>query len=404
MTELGPRRARRGNLVPGEDLPRQESRTGAEAGTARWERIARAEHSLRAAPSRPSGIGGWSRWLALPVGCLLLAGWAACCVVPAQRWSALATVVVLLAAIAPLTAVAAVPLATVAVRRRRWFCAGAAVLAGLFPWWFALGYAASSDAAVPAGGSVVHLMIVDARQGQANAADVVAAVAGGRADLLVVTELSGTLAHDLTAAGLDSLVQARSVQLPGQGLAPDVPEAGLGVWSRFPVDGVQPISGTTWPALTARVVADGAGFTLITGHVAPPMPDGGVRWAQDLAALRATAAGVQAGGGQAVASVAAGSVAGAASVSGPVVLLGNLNATPWHADFRLFAAAGLQDAGDSLGQGLRPTWPTWSPIPLLPLDHALVGGGVRVEAVDTVIIGGTDHRALLVTLRIPRSS
>jgi len=386
MTELGPRRARRGSQVPGAELPRQVPGADLPRQESRRPRSA----PRRPAPARPAGLAGWSRWLVLPAGCLLLAAWAASCVVPALRWDALATVVASLAAIAPLAAVAAVPLVTVAVRRRRWFSAGAAVLAGLFPWWFALGYAASSDTPVAAGGTAVHLMIVDARQGQADAAGVVAAVASGHADLLVVTELSGTLAHDLTAAGLDALVQARSVQLPGQALAADVPEAGLGVWSRFPVDAVREISGTQWPALTARVVADGAAFTLITGHVAPPMPDGGVRWAQDLAVLRAQAAAAQAAPGR--------------PGGGPVVLLGNLNATPWHADFRRFASVGLQDAGDSLGQGLRPTWPTWSPFPLLPLDHALVGGGIRVEAVDTVIIGGTDHRALLVTLRIPPSS
>ncbi len=395
MTDPGPRRARRGRphaaaapAVVSEaaarsahELPRQESRRGSGAAPAatggrrnRW--------SGPPGP-RPSSPLGWARWLLLPAGGLLLAGWAACCLVDAGGFGGAATAVAALAALAPFEVVVAVPLVTVAVRHRRWLSAGLAAVAALLPWWFALGYAAPSDTPVQAGAGVVHLMVVDAQQGRASARDVVAAAAAGHADLLVVTELSGTLAHDLTAAGLDRLMQARSVQLPGQQQVPDVPEAGLGVWSRIPVDAVQPVLGTQWPAVTARVSADGAALTLVTGHATPPVPDGGLRWAQDLAALRDRAA----------AAVAAG---------GPVVLLGNLNATPWHADFRRFAAVGLEDAADRLGQGLRPTWPAWSPFPVLPLDHALVGGAVGVDAIDTMIIGGTDHRALLVTLRIPR--
>jgi endonuclease/exonuclease/phosphatase (EEP) superfamily protein YafD len=127
-----------------------------------------------------------------------------------------------------------------------------------------------------------------------------------------------------------------------------------------------------------------ASFTLVTGHVVPPLTHGGTAWGRDLTALRAASA--------------------AARASGPVVVLANINATPWHADFRTFSGSGLVDAADALGQGLRPTWPTWSPLALLPLDHALVGGGVAVDQVDTVVIAGTDHRALVVTLGVPRST
>jgi len=56
-----------------------------------------------------------------------------------------------------------------------------------------------------------------------------------------------------------------------------------------------------------------------------------------------------------------------------------------------------------VGQGLRPTWPTWSPLPIAPVDHLLVGPGLGVADADTTTIGGSNHRALIVTLIIPHA-
>ena len=53
-----------------------------------------------------------------------------------------------------------------------------------------------------------------------------------------------------------------------------------------------------------------------------------------------------------------------------------------------------------LGRGLRPTWPNWSPVPLLPTDHALVAG-LGVTEQTSLPIDGTDHRALSVCLAVP---
>jgi len=84
------------------------------------------------------------------------------------------------------------------------------------------------------------------------------------------------------------------------------------------------------------------------------------------------------------------------------VLVGDLNATPWNEQFRrLQKASGLSDAADVLGKGLRPTWPVWSPMPLSPVDHVLVGGGVGVRSVGTATVPGSNHRALVVEVTPP---
>ena len=82
-------------------------------------------------------------------------------------------------------------------------------------------------------------------------------------------------------------------------------------------------------------------------------------------------------------------------VEGPVLLLGDLNVTPWSVHFRRFAqAAGLRRA--SQGRGPQLTWPAL-PWPLsIPLDHALhrpevcivakrIGNGVRSDHYPVIV-------------------
>jgi len=80
---------------------------------------------------------------------------------------------------------------------------------------------------------------------------------------------------------------------------------------------------------------------------------------------------------------------------GPLLLLGDLNVTPWSFHFRRFAQeAGLRDA--SQGRGPQTTWPAL-PWPLsIPLDHALhrpevcivdkrIGNGVRSDHYPVIV-------------------
>jgi endonuclease/exonuclease/phosphatase (EEP) superfamily protein YafD len=315
---------------------------------------------------------------ALTVGALLVIAWAATSLAPLLKVWALGTAVVSVASLIPLIPVAAVPLVTVAVRRRRWVPLVATVLAAAAPWAFVLGYAAPDNpASRSTTGPAMRLMLVCGDHGNVDAQAVVTAVRSQQVDVLVITELTSTLVHTLTAAGLDRMLEARSMQLPTSGTA-DAMDAGLGVWSRIDVGAAASLTGTHWPA--ASVVlrpSGGAAVTLLATHVAPPLAAGAVSWADDLAILRHTAAGMD----------------------GDAVMLGSLNAMPWHRQFRAFDATGLSDAAEVLGRGLRPTWPTWLPVPVLSVDHALVSRRIGVTSVDTVVVTGSDHRGLLVSLR-----
>lgn len=310
-----------------------------------------------------------------PVLGALLLGWSLTTLVGDVRWGPLSVVPVVLACTSPLTSLAAVPMAAVLVQHRRWASLVLPVAAALLPWSFVVNYALAADP--PAGPAVpLRALLVTAQDGHAAAGDVAGAARSQRTDLLVVTELSNRLAHDLAAPGLlpDGLVP-RYVRVPDDGSA----AGGIGVYSRFAIDEkrVRTLRGTRWPAVVAAVPVGPAVVTLVAGHVARPTSGHLDRWRRDLDAFR-----------------------GAERIRGPVLVLANLDATPWNPQFRWVVSGRLHDAADVLGQGLRPTWPRWTPVPLLATDHALVAG-LGVTDVDALAVDGSDHRALAVGLRVP---
>jgi endonuclease/exonuclease/phosphatase (EEP) superfamily protein YafD len=87
------------------------------------------------------------------------------------------------------------------------------------------------------------------------------------------------------------------------------------------------------------------------------------------------------------------------AVVGPVLVAGDLNVTPFSPVFNRFAALGLRDAG--LGQGWQPTWPTSLGIAGIPIDHVLLSPGIDVRQYRRLPAMGSDHRPILVELRLP---
>jgi endonuclease/exonuclease/phosphatase (EEP) superfamily protein YafD len=85
----------------------------------------------------------------------------------------------------------------------------------------------------------------------------------------------------------------------------------------------------------------------------------------------------------------------ARSASDPVILLGDLNVTPWSPNYALLVErSGLKDSAE--GYGWQPTWPSFFPPFLIPIDHCLASQ-------DLVILGrqvgpnvGSDHYPLIV--------
>jgi endonuclease/exonuclease/phosphatase (EEP) superfamily protein YafD len=86
------------------------------------------------------------------------------------------------------------------------------------------------------------------------------------------------------------------------------------------------------------------------------------------------------------------------------VAAGDLNATPDIVQFRDLLVDGYADAAQQAGAGMTLTYPAdrWYP-PLIAIDHVLTRDAVATTA-DTIHISDTDHRALLVTVQVPRTA
>ncbi|GJD72058.1 hypothetical protein CFIICLFH_0268 [Methylobacterium goesingense] len=94
---------------------------------------------------------------------------------------------------------------------------------------------------------------------------------------------------------------------------------------------------------------------------------------------------------------------GSAEARGPVVLMGDMNATPWSRAYRQLART-LTDARRIAHQRAgNATFP--SRCPVLRLDHVFVGAGITVDRVmvlrDGLARNASDHRPLLAEIGLP---
>jgi endonuclease/exonuclease/phosphatase (EEP) superfamily protein YafD len=79
--------------------------------------------------------------------------------------------------------------------------------------------------------------------------------------------------------------------------------------------------------------------------------------------------------------------------TGPVIVAGDFNATPWSHSMRPLAAAGLRDT--QLGHGFSATWQRRIPILAIPIDLLLVAGDLAATARWTGPDLGSDHRPII---------
>jgi endonuclease/exonuclease/phosphatase (EEP) superfamily protein YafD len=85
--------------------------------------------------------------------------------------------------------------------------------------------------------------------------------------------------------------------------------------------------------------------------------------------------------------------------NGSVILIGDFNTSPWTRPYRsLEESTGLRNT--QRGLGLRPTWPTFLPVAMIPIDHALVSENVGIVETRTGPRIGSDHLPLIITIAL----
>lgn len=86
--------------------------------------------------------------------------------------------------------------------------------------------------------------------------------------------------------------------------------------------------------------------------------------------------------------------------TGPVVVIGDFNTTPWSENYRRFRSiSGLADSMQ--GFGPQASWPSFVPYAGLPIDHVMVSPGIRSIARKVGGFVGSDHYPVTVDLAIP---
>lgn len=84
----------------------------------------------------------------------------------------------------------------------------------------------------------------------------------------------------------------------------------------------------------------------------------------------------------------------------PVVVLGDLNATPWSPHFEsLLKNGGLQNSAK--GHGVLGSWPAGLPLMRIPLDHCLISPSIQIKSRSLGPAVGGDHLPIVVELVSP---
>jgi endonuclease/exonuclease/phosphatase (EEP) superfamily protein YafD len=155
---------------------------------------------------------------------------------------------------------------------------------------------------------------------------------------------------------------------------------GIAMFSRLPLGSVSHVDSPPlgYPTLIATTIVGGKNVKLISSH--PTNPLGYDHFAARNEQIRSLIDLVQ-------------------DADGPVILLGDLNATVWDRYYRQFETqTGLRNA--RRGFGILPTWPTFFPIAMIPIDHVLVSEEISVIEARTGPRIGSDHLPLIVTVTL----
>ena len=223
------------------------------------------------------------------------------------------------------------------------------------------------------GEPVLTIMTHNVLVGRGDPARILEVARRGGAQVVALQETTAECIAGLKAAGMDE-------EFPHSVLAPAEMWNGVALWSRFPLRDVLLTTHGELRRISARVAIDPArpdlDPTVICLHIDAPWPNDPHTWVEQLAELREDLR----------------------TRTGPVIALGDYNATLDHRPFRELLSEGCTDAVVVSRHWWTRTWPGVRRIPtLICIDH-VISRGLRAASVSTARVHPSDHTALIARL------
>jgi endonuclease/exonuclease/phosphatase (EEP) superfamily protein YafD len=226
-------------------------------------------------------------------------------------------------------------------------------------------------------GPVVGVMGANLYQGEADLEAIGTLIAERRVDLVAFAELTPEATARIDASPIGEMLPY-SVTDPLDG------SAGTGLYSRYPLRRLEApgVSGNDLPTVRAAVELPGgeAAEAYAIHPVPPSRPSFAVQQRRYLEAIAPAEPGRP-----------------------PRILAGDFNATLDNSALRDLISGGYTDAADARGAGLRWTWPDRLIPPPVAIDHVIVDSRAEVLSFETAEIPGSDHRAVIASVVLPRS-
>lgn len=226
----------------------------------------------------------------------------------------------------------------------------------------------------PAAGGTLKVLALNVYEGEADADSLAALIRTENPDIVSIPEAGGRYLRQLEPLldqlgySVESSVSAEEADVRGNSVA----------WSERLGDVTTRVGEDTrfdFIEATGGALGD---LRFVAFHSVAPVPRSVGQWREDLSRVQQWCSG-----------------------DTPAVVAGDFNATLDHSVFRE-AMAGCSDAGARTGNGLVGTWPTWAPQWMGPqIDHVLSNAGIAAESFSVHLVPGTDHRAIVTTLRVP---
>ena len=254
------------------------------------------------------------------------------------------------------------------VMREGWYAVVLLVAAAMnasfvIPWY--------ADAATDSGALTLNVLNANVHASNGHHEKLLDLIAAEQPDLIVLQEVTPRWAKSL---------QHLVADYPHRLVEPREGAFGSALLSQFPLTSTVSVDSgpDSPPVLVATVNVTGAEITVISAHPVTPLPQR--NYEARNAQLEGIAKLLQ-------------------KTQNPRILIGDLNASMWDLHYKsLENRTWLRNVRK--GFGVVPTWPTFLPFAMIPIDHVLVSEDVGVVDVRTGPRIGSDHLPLVVTLTL----